>query len=340
MAGDPDGGNSLVELGEGIWALKKLFFLGAGQTTGLTYTGLKERLLSSLDAKPWVLDGADGRQESTGAELEQEATCVSSLRSGADVPFPLDTTMTIVVAAKGLTGGNGRPCLVLISPVPVSFDIVAKVRRLAQACCDDRDAVGAIVCPNLQHWLFASQWKDAFKAAKLFVAPAAQGEDVAEKLNLAATVLSPGFANDVCEELEGKLLDGAPTAMNEVVFLHKPSETVVASDSAYTGYAADAGLEQQPSWFARLWFKLTKPTGSFRNPELPVYRTHRVVATGDADAVVRCLASMTSRWGACKELIGAHGSVPHHDEGGAMNALTSMWTAGLAEATIAVAAAE
>ena len=67
--------------------------------------------------------------------------------------------------------------------------------------------------------------------------------------------------------LSGRLLEGAPLALNEFMFYHKASGTLIASDSFYGGYSP----QECPSWFARLWFKLTRD-GSFRRCRLPMYR--------------------------------------------------------------------
>ena len=56
-------------------------------------------------------------------------------------------------------------------------------------------------------------------------------------------------------------------SLNEFLFYHGASSTLVASDSFYGGYQKD----ETPTWFARLWFKLTRG-GSFRTTRLPIYR--------------------------------------------------------------------
>ena len=54
-------GGRLISLGAGtrIWAVKGMFNLGAGQKDGLTYAGLKERMLSVLEGKDWVFSADD-----------------------------------------------------------------------------------------------------------------------------------------------------------------------------------------------------------------------------------------------------------------------------------------
>ena len=73
---------------------------------------------------------------------------------------------------------------------------------------------------------------------------------------------------------KARLLEGAPLNMNEFLFFHRPSSTLIASDAFYGGHT-----DPETTWFQRLWFKLTK-AGSFRACRLPVYRTVRVKTDG------------------------------------------------------------
>ena len=81
--------------------------------------------------------------------------------------------------------------------------------------------------------------------------------------------------------LTGHLLEGAPLSLNEFLFYHGASSTLVASDSFYGGYHED----ETPTWFARLWFKLTRG-GSFRKTRLPIYRCVKMQMTTKGS--VRC----------------------------------------------------
>ena len=81
-----------------------------------------------------------------------------------------------------------------------------------------------------------------------------------------------------------RLLEGAPLSLNEMLFFHRPSGSLIASDSFYGGYAAG----ETPTWFTRFWFKLTKG-GSFRGHRLPVYRTARAVSHGEPIKLLKCI---------------------------------------------------
>ena len=113
----------------------------------------------------------------------------------------------------------------------------------------------------------------------------------------------------------------------------------MASDSFYGGYTE----KEVPTWFARLWFKLTKgrdiktsmltlsefhpvfgsdsdsssidddvlaQAGSFRLARLPVYRTGRVKSHGSAARLLDCVAGWLSTW-QVQQITFAHGSSPY-----------------------------
>merc|ERR1739842_198344 len=80
------------------------------------------------------------------------------------------------------------------------------------------------------------------------------------------------------------------------------------ADSFYGGYAD----EETPTWFARIWFKLTK-YGSFRLPRLPIYRTSRVLSHGNSDELFDSVEEMVRDWD-IKRLVFAHGTSPFDAE--------------------------
>ena len=54
--------------------------------------------------------------------------------------------------------------------------------------------------------------------------------------------------------------------------------------------SGDGVQEEEPTWFGRLWFKLTK--NAFRSPALPIYRTARVISHGDRDKLIACVSEL------------------------------------------------
>ena len=166
------------EEGGGLWFVRAHFHLGEGQTEGLRYEGLKDRMLGFL--KDGLSDPrlAFENNESTREQVEEERAMVQRMLDGENPPFVLDTTMAIAttgnVSSSAEGGSNARPKLALISPTPFDAGVCEKIKALGE--------VDALVANNLQHWLFLPEWAQQFPEAKVYVAPEALGEDLAEKL--------------------------------------------------------------------------------------------------------------------------------------------------------------
>ena len=116
-----------------------------------------------------------------------------------------------------LPGGK----LLLHSPIAATADLVRDVKALGP--------VEYLVAPNRLHHLFVEEWQRACPDASIYVAP---GLDT-KRADLAITgVLTdepePGWKDSV----DQVLLGGFPFA-NEVVFFHRPSATLIATDLAF-----------------------------------------------------------------------------------------------------------
>lgn len=125
----------------------------------------------------------------------------------------LGVRMTVVRLADGT--------LLLHSPIRATDDVLASVRALGP--------VSTIVAPNRFHHLFVGEWQREFPEAALYVAP---GIEV-KRRDLSVT----GLLDDApIRRLEGTLdqrvLRGIP-ATNEVLFFHRESGTLLASDLAF-----------------------------------------------------------------------------------------------------------
>jgi hypothetical protein len=113
------------------------------------------------------------------------------------------------------------PKLLLHSPLAATADLVREVTALGP--------VAYIVAPNRLHHLFVNDWQRACPDASTYVAP---GLDT-KRADLTITgVLAdepePGWKG----VLDQVLLGGFPYA-NEVVFFHRPSATLIATDLAF-----------------------------------------------------------------------------------------------------------
>jgi hypothetical protein len=125
----------------------------------------------------------------------------------------LGARMTVI----RLGGGS----LFVHSPIRAASELVQQVGALGN--------VAYIVAPNRFHHLFAGEWQTAFPDAAVYAAPGIERKrpDLAIAGMLTDTP-EPGWADSIDQVLIG----GIP-ATNEVVFFHRPSATLIASDLAF-----------------------------------------------------------------------------------------------------------
>ena len=312
-----------------VYAIKT--FVGVGCGCGnLSHVGLRNRFLSCLDCKGEAEAGKAGKLDdlvrldefTTAAMAQEERSYVASVQRDEVRSFDIDTTVTVIKLPSG--------ALVLHSPTRLTPELRREVKALG-------DNVVAIIAPNLQHWLGVVSWAAEFKEAKVFVAPPAMGEDLIDKLvapdgedkkeeqqdsddasshqyvardrievlstersTLSVSGLTGVPEDDTC--LAYQLMEGAPLMLNEVAFLHAASKTLILADGFYTGHAAE---QAPPNPFSRLWFKVTKSHWSAC--ELPIYRTSRVVSSGEPEKLLACLRTLVDDW-APAAIVAAHGN--------------------------------
>ena len=217
---------SAIKIGDGIHVIKTLVGVGGGKGN-LTHSGLRQRFLFNLknDREHQILQ-EDGR--TTTEMLNEEMRYVQAVRDNEDQVFDIDTTTTVITLSDG--------SLVLHSPAEATDALVAEVAKLGTE-------VAAIIAPNLQHWLGCSSWAAIFPEAMVYVAPAAEGEDLLQKLGLEnsnrAKVLEEK-GSLFQGQLSYRLLQGAPLMLNEVVFLHLESSTLLVADAYYPGTLSHA----------------------------------------------------------------------------------------------------
>jgi hypothetical protein len=192
--------------------------------------------------------------------------------------LPVTSRMTVVRFASGK--------LWIHSPVRFGEDVRAELARLGE--------VAWIVAPNRAHHLFAGHCRRAFPAAALFGAPglASKRPDLSGMRELGDAVEA-----EWAQELEQVLFRGIPF-VNEVVWFHKASRTLIATDllQCWCGELA---------WNAALYARLT----GVRN-HLDVPRTVRMVTRDKAAAADSARAVL--RWPFTR-VITAHNAIVEQD---------------------------
>lgn len=117
-----------------------------------------------------------------------------------------------MVVVKLDTGG-----LWLHSPIQIDDQLFKEINSLGK--------VEHIVAPNCFHHLFASSAKARFPEAVLWAAPGLKQR----KKDILFDAVINDEVTDWGNTLEYELIGGMPK-LNEVVFLHKPSKTLICSD--------------------------------------------------------------------------------------------------------------
>lgn len=132
------------------------------------------------------------------------------------VPF---ATAGVQIGARSTIIKLADGKLWLHSPVNFTEEDAQYIQKLGK--------VAYIVAPNTFHHLFLRQAKDRFPDAKIFHAP---GLDTKRKrFQFDGAILDQ---DSWSEEIDQILLEGMPK-FNEVVFFHKPSQTMITTDLVF-----------------------------------------------------------------------------------------------------------
>lgn len=133
--------------------------------------------------------------------------------------FPGGVHMPVRMTVVRLDGGG----LWLHSPLRLTEDLVAQVSALGP--------VQHLVAPNCLHHLFIGAWQRRFPDARMHGAPglAAKRPDLTFDATLGeAATTAPAWGDDI----DHLAIQGAPR-LNESVFLHRPSRTLLVTDFAF-----------------------------------------------------------------------------------------------------------
>jgi hypothetical protein len=122
--------------------------------------------------------------------------------------------------------------LVLISPVALDDATHAQIAALG--------SVAAVIAPNSFHYLFVSAYAAAFPGCRTFLAPGLR-----ERVPTcpAGTVLGDDVRPDWFAELEHRVF-GPVRGGAEIVFLHRPSATLILTDLAMNVITIESALQR------------------------------------------------------------------------------------------------
>jgi hypothetical protein len=135
--------------------------------------------------------------------------------------------------------------LLLHSPIARSPELAEQVERLGSP--------SFLIAPNRFHHLYAGDWQSAHPSARLYVAPGVE----AKRPDLEISgVLGDDALPDWSDVLDQVPIRGFPLS-NEVVFFHRPSRTLVASDLAFNVSAGSPALTRIAFWLMGAYGRLS-----------------------------------------------------------------------------------
>ena len=132
--------------------------------------------------------------------------------------------------------------LFLHSPIAPTPELLSEVRALGE--------VAYLVAPNRFHHLFLGDWQRNFPNARAYAAPSLDQKRPDLKLD---GLLSDEPVEGWAQALGQVFVRGFPFA-NEVVFFHRPSKTLIATDLAF-----NIGCDSPP--LTRFIFRLSRTFG-------------------------------------------------------------------------------
>ena len=145
-----------------------------------------------------------------------------------------------------------RTCLVRLGDggvlVHAPGPLTAGLRREIEAL----GPVRALIAPNLLHHMFLEESAEAFPQARVYGAPGLREKLASARIDEVLGEQAPPLW---AAELDQRLVRGAP-AMNEVVFLHRASRTLVCLDLCFN-------VRRSTSLFTRVFMRANGAWGRF-----------------------------------------------------------------------------
>lgn len=192
--------------------------------------------------------------------------------------IPMTSRMTVVRLRDG--------GLLVHSPVKLGPDLHRELAALGP--------VRHVVAPNRMHHMYCGDYRAAYAEARVYGAPG-----VAKKRPDLALDGELGDAPDEAwaGEVDQALVGGIPI-LNEVAFLHRPSGTLIVTDTAANGTTEDPVAQ-------RVWSRLNGVQGRLKTPgEIRLMCRDRKAARRSFDKVLG--------WGFDRVVVG-HGAIVRAD---------------------------
>jgi hypothetical protein len=176
--------------------------------------------------------------------------------------------------------------LALISPLPLDDALAAEIAALGP--------VTTIVAPSKMHYKFVPAAKARFPAARVLAAPGLRAKR--PKLPIDAELSDGGHELDA--DIDQHLVGGMP-ALGEIVFLHRPSRSIVVTDLFFY-------MRECQHWLTRAYLKWgdalgrpaqTKLLKFFVKDKAALARTRETLAGWDFDRVVLAHGDLIERGG-------------------------------------------
>jgi len=133
---------------------------------------------------------------------------------------------------------------------------IAYTKELAKEVEETVGPIAHLVSPNKIHWIFLKEWQDNYPQAAMYASPGLPERRIAKDLHFDKTLddqTDPNYASD----LDQIIFRGG--VMDEVVFFHKSSRTVI-----FTDLIQRFDVSNMPGWKAWLMKAggLVGPNGS------------------------------------------------------------------------------
>lgn len=194
---------------------------------------------------------------------------MQTMRAFAEGLWELETSIRFGVRMPARTvivelGGGG---LLVHSPGRLDPEVREAIDRLGP--------VRGLIAPNRFHHLFAGDWLEAYPDAELHVAPGL----LDKRADLAGTALTDTAPPLWAGEIEQHVWGGVPT-IGEVVFVHRPSRTLLNTDMMHN-------MQDEPRWLARTVWRMMGAYGRFGPARLERWLTRdRAALRASVDRVL------------------------------------------------------